>query len=118
MEISQVSQLYLMFFYVKIRPFRYGNPITFTVSFHVLLLKSDRFGMEMQEGTYTITAVCALKSDRFGMEINFSISVLIRNISDVKIRPFRYGNIYLPQYTNSIKIQLKSDRFGMEIVLV
>ena len=56
---------------VKIRPFRYGNlSSTLTQIYFHSLLKSDRFGMEMQLGHTIKTGITMmLKSDRFGMEI-------------------------------------------------
>ena len=37
-------------------------------------------------------------------------------IEPVKIRPFRYGNIYTRKIGRRSFTQLKSDRFGMEII--
>ena len=37
----------------------------------IALLKSDRFGMEIDSTDYVDGTEITLKSDRFGMEINF-----------------------------------------------
>ncbi len=65
-----LKTLLLQFYYVKIRPFRYGNEL------FIKLIKSSK---------------SLLKSDRFGMEISILKIFFIFHIS-VKIRPFRYGN--------------------------
>ena len=58
-----------------------------------------------------------LKSDRFGMEINKIFRVCLC-YSVVKIRPFRYGNYYWTCNYGHDYEMLKSDRFGMEIILL
>ena len=62
---------------VKIRPFRYGNLDSgLGGDMGLNKLKSDRFGMEIQQSHYRL---CGFKN--------------------VKIRPFRYGNDILEKVT-------------------
>ena len=82
---------------VKIRPFRYGNAnsealINLTLS----MLKSDRFGMEIQLNLPTHLKnhyIVKIRPFRYGNKIAYCKSSLA---TLVKIRPFRYGN-YLAQ---------------------
>ncbi len=63
--------LFLVKIRVKIRPFRYGNKYWVRKEEELLkiLLKSDRFGMEIYSPTMITPCFMLLKSDRFGMEI-------------------------------------------------
>ena len=74
MEIKINFPLMESFPIVKIRPFRYGNEKNnnmIKLDKEYLLLKSDRFGMEIfcVNSLWNCVLIVKLKSDRFGMEI-------------------------------------------------
>ena len=82
------------------------------------MLKSDRFGMEIDLWNKIGEIMEMLKSDRFGMEIKEFYLVGSGIVYSVKIRPFRYGNPFIFKNSYNFVGLLKSDRFGMEIVIV
>ena len=117
MEISLSEDSHALILTVKIRPFRYGNSNFFNnLSISFFKLKSDRFGMEISHNlTYIFCQFLhLLKSDHFGMEIFRIIYILYSQNPEVKIRPFRYGNV-TDAAPGNYTVKLKSDRFGMEI---
>ena len=79
-------------FFVKIRPFRYGNCIL-TPPYNIvnLLLKSDRFGMEIRKFLLHLSFYFVkIRPFRYGNSTVNAIKIITLKL--VKIRPFRYGN--------------------------
>ncbi len=104
---------------VKIRPLRYGNRSNVKISSLLFCVKIRplRYGNN-NINEFLLYALAVLKSDRYGMEINnISIYITCTFYNFVKIRPLRYGNnLYLAFLLDSVEYKpLKSDRYGMEI---